>query len=66
MWSLLPWGIAHLQHLGCHVMQEKLVWKCDKTIFGAKDTAVVQEDMEQCGMWPHLWLKLMGLGSLTL
>jgi hypothetical protein len=33
MWSLLLWGIAHLQHLGCHALQEKLVWKCDKNYF---------------------------------
>ncbi len=28
-----------------------------KTIFDTKDTSTVQEDLKDCGMWPHLWLQ---------
>ncbi len=28
-----------------------------KTIFGTKDTPIVQKDLKECGIQPHLWLQ---------
>lgn len=28
-----------------------------KTIFGTKNTLIVQEDLKECGIQPHLWLQ---------
>jgi hypothetical protein len=28
-----------------------------KTIFDTKDISIVQKDLKDCGMWPHLWLQ---------
>jgi hypothetical protein len=35
-----------------------------KTIFGAKDIATIQIDMEQCGIQPHSWLQANGVGFI--
>ncbi len=28
-----------------------------KIIFDTKDTSAIQEDLKDCGIWPHLWLQ---------
>ncbi len=40
---------------------------CENVInffFGAKDIITIQEDMEQCGIQPHLWLQANGVGFI--
>jgi hypothetical protein len=35
-----------------------------KTIFGAKNTITVREDLKKCGIRPHMWLQVNGVGFI--